>query len=133
MLQFEYLLNQDPSTKFNIEIIDLILEKFIDEPALNYSPPQGDDDDDDDDLFDFKSDNDEWKKLLHGESYKDIDSKKDKNKDFKMKLLINEDNIVESNDLLPQLLDGDSNLPKESAESSEIANLSSSTFGKIQI
>ncbi|GKA94116.1 reverse transcriptase domain-containing protein [Tanacetum coccineum] len=48
--KIEYLLNQDPSTesspKSNIEIIDPILERFTDEPALVYSPPLGDDDDD---------------------------------------------------------------------------------------
>nr|GEV96035.1 hypothetical protein [Tanacetum cinerariifolium] len=97
----EYLLNQDPSIESNIEIIDFILEKFTAEPTLDYSPPLGDDDDDDDDRFELKFDNDEWKKLLYGESYKDIDSEKDKKKDLKMKLLINEAKIVESNDLLP--------------------------------
>nr|GEV31192.1 hypothetical protein [Tanacetum cinerariifolium] len=63
--KIKYLLNQDPSTesspKYDIEIIDPILERFIDEPALVYSPPLGDDDDY---LFYFKSDNDEWKKLF---------------------------------------------------------------------
>nr|GFB46324.1 reverse transcriptase domain-containing protein [Tanacetum cinerariifolium] len=61
------LVDQDPSTESNIEIIDPIFEKFIDEPALDYSPPSGDDNDDDDDLFDLKSDNDEWKKLFYGD------------------------------------------------------------------
>nr|GEY40942.1 hypothetical protein [Tanacetum cinerariifolium] len=73
--EIEYLLNQDPSTESNIETIDLILEKFIDEPALDYLPPSGDDDDDDDDLFNLKSDNDEWKKLLYSDCYKGIDFK----------------------------------------------------------
>ncbi|GKD48404.1 reverse transcriptase domain-containing protein [Tanacetum coccineum] len=58
--EIEYLLNQDPSTnsspKTDINIIDPILERFTDEPALVYSFPPGDDDDD---LFDFKSDNEE--------------------------------------------------------------------------
>nr|GEZ98363.1 hypothetical protein [Tanacetum cinerariifolium] len=57
--------------------------------------------DDDDDLFDLKSDNDEWKKLLYGDCYKAIDSMKDKNKDSKMKSLVVEAHIVESNNLLP--------------------------------
>nr|GFD13498.1 reverse transcriptase domain-containing protein [Tanacetum cinerariifolium] len=65
--EIEFLLNQDPSTESNIETIDPILEKFINEPALDYLPPPGDDDDD---LFDLKSDNDEWKKLLYGDCYK---------------------------------------------------------------
>nr|GEU58587.1 reverse transcriptase domain-containing protein [Tanacetum cinerariifolium] len=124
--EVEYLLNQDPSTESNIEIIEPILEKFIDKPALDYSPPPRDDDDD---LFDLKSDNNEWKKLLYGNCYKDIDSKKDKNKDSKMKSLVVEAHIVESNDLLTQLLDSDSTLPEESYESFEIATLSSSPFG----
>nr|GEV00167.1 reverse transcriptase domain-containing protein [Tanacetum cinerariifolium] len=47
-------LNQDPSTESNNETIDPILEKFTDEPDLDYLPPLGDDDDD---LFDLKSDN----------------------------------------------------------------------------
>ncbi|GJW16042.1 hypothetical protein Tco_0020175, partial [Tanacetum coccineum] len=99
--EIEYLLNRDPSTvsspTTDIDIIDPILERFTDEPALVYSSPPGDDDDD---LFDLKSDNDEWKKLLYA-------------------------NIVESNVLLPQLLTGDSTLPEES---SEIATLLSSPF-----
>nr|GEY50259.1 hypothetical protein [Tanacetum cinerariifolium]GEY52664.1 hypothetical protein [Tanacetum cinerariifolium] len=57
----------------------------------------------------------------------DIDYEKDKNTDFKMKSLVVEAHSVESNDLLPQLLDSDSNLPEES---SEIASLSSSPFKK---
>nr|GEV83593.1 reverse transcriptase domain-containing protein [Tanacetum cinerariifolium] len=60
--QIEYLLNQDPSTESDIEIIDPILERFASEPALVYSPLLGYDDDDD--LFDLKSNNDEWKKLF---------------------------------------------------------------------
>nr|GEX88934.1 reverse transcriptase domain-containing protein [Tanacetum cinerariifolium] len=51
--KIEYLLNQDPSTKSNIEIIDPIFKKFTDEPALDYSSPPGDDNDDDDDDDDF--------------------------------------------------------------------------------
>nr|GEZ33539.1 reverse transcriptase domain-containing protein [Tanacetum cinerariifolium] len=119
--KIKYFLNQNPSSESNVEIIDPILKKFIDEPALDYLHPSGDDDDD---LFDLKSDNDEWKKILYGDCYKDIDSEKDKTR-TKMKLLVVEDHIVESNDLLPQLLDNDSTLPEES---SEIATLSSSPF-----
>ncbi|GJV84024.1 hypothetical protein Tco_1523922 [Tanacetum coccineum] len=63
--EIEYLLNQDLSTDSSpttdIDIIDPILERFTDEPALVYSFPPGDEDDD---LFDFKSDNEEWKKLF---------------------------------------------------------------------
>nr|GEX64057.1 reverse transcriptase domain-containing protein [Tanacetum cinerariifolium] len=96
--KIEYLLNQDPSTESHIEILDPILEKFTDEPALDYLPPPRDDDDD---LFDLKSDSDEWKKILYGDCYKDIDSEKEENKDSKMKLLVVEDHIIESNHLLP--------------------------------
>nr|GEU55273.1 hypothetical protein [Tanacetum cinerariifolium] len=63
--EIEYFLNQDPSTysspTTNIDIIDPILERFIDEPALIYSSPLGDDNND---FFDFMSDNKEWKKLF---------------------------------------------------------------------
>nr|GEV78120.1 reverse transcriptase domain-containing protein [Tanacetum cinerariifolium] len=120
--KIKYFLNQNPSTKSNVEIIDPILEKFTDEPALDYLPPPGDDDDD---LFDLNSDNDEWKMLLYGDCYNGIDFEKDKNKGSKMKLLVVEDHIVELNDLLPQLLDNESTLPEES---SEMATLSSSPF-----
>ncbi|GJZ32862.1 hypothetical protein Tco_0578298 [Tanacetum coccineum] len=58
--EIEYLLNRDPSTVSSpttvINIIDPVLERFADEPALIYSSPPGDDDDD---IFDLKSDNDE--------------------------------------------------------------------------
>ncbi|GKG47583.1 hypothetical protein Tco_0507068, partial [Tanacetum coccineum] len=68
--EIEYLLNRDPSTvsspMTDIDIIDPVLERFADEPALIYSSPPGDDDDD---LFDLKSNNDKWKKLLYGDSY----------------------------------------------------------------
>nr|GEZ48416.1 hypothetical protein [Tanacetum cinerariifolium] len=60
--EIKYLLNRDPSTDSSpetyIDIIDPILERFTNEPALVYSFPLGDDDDDDDDdIFDFMSDN----------------------------------------------------------------------------
>nr|GEZ99535.1 hypothetical protein [Tanacetum cinerariifolium] len=65
--EIEYLLSQDPSTdsspKTDIGIIDPILERFTNEPALVYPFPLGDDDND---LSDFKSDNKKWKKLLYG-------------------------------------------------------------------
>nr|GEV30393.1 reverse transcriptase domain-containing protein [Tanacetum cinerariifolium] len=98
--EIKFLLHQDLSTESNIETVEPVLEKFTNEPALTHLPPS---EDDDDDLFDLRSDNDEWKKLLY----------------------VVEDHIVESNDLLPQLLDNDSNLSKES---SEHASLSSSSF-----
>ncbi|GKC65892.1 reverse transcriptase domain-containing protein [Tanacetum coccineum] len=125
--EIEYLLNRDPLTDSSpttdIDIIDPILERFANEPAIFYSSPPGDDDDD---LFEFKSDNDEWKKLLYGDSYNDMHSENDKTKDSKTKSLIDEANVIESNVLPPQLLTSDSNLPEES---SEIATLLSSPFG----
>ncbi|GJV77127.1 reverse transcriptase domain-containing protein [Tanacetum coccineum] len=114
--EIEYWLNIDPSIvsspTTNIDISDPILERIDDEPDLFYSSPPGDDDDD---LFDFNSDNDEWKKLLYGDSYNDTHSKNDK--DSKTKSLIDEANIVESNVLPPQLLTSDSTLLEESFES----------------
>ncbi|GKA11972.1 hypothetical protein Tco_0691518 [Tanacetum coccineum] len=127
--EIEYLLNKDSSTvsspMTNIDISDPIFDRFTDEPALVYSSPPGDDDD----LFYFNSDNDEWKKLLYGDSYNDTHSKNDKTKDSKTKSLIDEANIVESTVLPPHLLTSDSTLPEESSESSEIATLLSFPFG----
>nr|GEW91802.1 reverse transcriptase domain-containing protein [Tanacetum cinerariifolium] len=124
--EIEYILNRDPfifsSPTTDIDIIDSILERFTDKPTLVYSSLPGDDDDY---LFDLKSDNDEWKKLLYGDSYNDTHFENDKTKDSKTKTLINEANIVESNVLPPQLLRSDSDLIEESYE---IATLSSSPF-----
>ncbi|GJX63685.1 reverse transcriptase domain-containing protein [Tanacetum coccineum] len=105
--EIEYLLNRDP---------------FTDEPAFEYTSPSGDDDDD---LFNLKFDNDEWKKLLYGNSYNDTHSKNDKTKDSKTRSLIDEANNVESTVLPPHLLASNSTLPEESSESSEIATLNS--------
>nr|GEY17955.1 reverse transcriptase domain-containing protein [Tanacetum cinerariifolium] len=93
--------------------------EFAYEPSLVDSfPSEKDDDlfnfeDDDDDLFDLRSDNKEWKKLLYGDSFKNIDFEKNKSKDSKMKLLIDEANIVELINLLPPSLDCDSTLHEE--------------------
>ncbi|GJW00057.1 reverse transcriptase domain-containing protein, partial [Tanacetum coccineum] len=127
--EIEYLLNRDPSTvsspTTDIDIIDLVLERFADEP-LSFTHLHRE-------MtmiifFDLKSNNDEWKKLLYGDSYNNTHSKNDKTKDSKTKILIDEANIVESNVLPPQLLTSDSTLPEESSESSEIATLLSSPF-----
>ncbi|GKE63416.1 hypothetical protein Tco_1513783, partial [Tanacetum coccineum] len=83
----------------------------------------------DDDLFYFKSDNEEWKKLLYGDHFNDIHSGKDKIKDSKIKILIDELKSLELNVLPPQLLTSDSTLPEESSESFEIFTLLSSPFG----
>nr|GEU96902.1 reverse transcriptase domain-containing protein [Tanacetum cinerariifolium] len=84
----------------DIDIIDPILERFTDEPTLVYSFPLGDDDDDDDDLFYFKLNNEEWKKLLYGDHFNDIHSRKDEIKESKIRILINELELPESNVLL---------------------------------
>ncbi|GKA54181.1 reverse transcriptase domain-containing protein [Tanacetum coccineum] len=123
MINFIDITFSSPTT--DIDIVDpvSVLKRFTDEPAFIYSSPPGDDNDD---LFDLKSDNDEWRKLLYGDSYNDTHFENDKTKDSKTKSLINEANIVESTILPPRLLTSDSALLEES---SEIATLLSSPFG----
>nr|GEX54245.1 reverse transcriptase domain-containing protein [Tanacetum cinerariifolium] len=123
--EIEYLLNQDPSTESNIEIIDPIFVRFTDEPALDYLPPPGDNDDD---LFDLNFDNEEWKKLLYGDSYNDTHSENNITKDSKTKSLIDEANTVELNVIPPRLLTSDLTFHEESSESFEIATLLSYPF-----
>nr|GEV27802.1 reverse transcriptase domain-containing protein [Tanacetum cinerariifolium] len=123
--EIEYLLNQDPSTESDIEIIDPIFVRFTDEPALDYLPPPGDNDDD---LFDLNFDNEEWKKLLYGDSYNDTHSENNITKDSKTKSLIDEANNVELNVIPPRLLTSDSTFHEESSESFEIATLLSYPF-----
>ncbi|GJT44716.1 hypothetical protein Tco_0953431 [Tanacetum coccineum] len=79
--------NFDPEDDIDIDIIDPILERFTDEPALVYSFPPGDDDDD---LFDIKSDNEKWKKLLYGDPFNNTHSENEKDKDLKMECLIDD-------------------------------------------
>ncbi|GJZ37434.1 reverse transcriptase domain-containing protein, partial [Tanacetum coccineum] len=104
--EIKYLLNRDPSTDSlpttDIDIIDPILERFTDEPALIYSSPPGDDDDD---LFDLKSDNDEC--------------------------LIDELDSLESNVLLPQLLECDSTLHEELPEIDTLPSVPSGNDDKV--
>ncbi|GKB65559.1 hypothetical protein Tco_0921745 [Tanacetum coccineum] len=69
------------------------------------------------------------KSFFYGDSYKDIDSEKDKIKDSKIQFLIDEIESPESNVLPPQLLTSDSTLPEESFESIEVSTLLSSPFG----
>ncbi|GJX52275.1 hypothetical protein Tco_0280644 [Tanacetum coccineum] len=109
----------------SFETSESLLEEFADELAHVDSFPSKNDDD----IFDLKSDNDEWKKLLYGDLFDNTHSENDKTKDSKIKSLIDEANIVESNVLPPQLLTSDSTLPEESSESSEIATLLSSPIG----
>ncbi|GJZ82927.1 hypothetical protein Tco_0648100 [Tanacetum coccineum] len=79
--------NFDPEADTDIDIINPILERFTDEPALVYSFPPGDDDDD---LFDIKSDNEKWKKLLYGDPFNNTHSENEKDKDLKMECLIDD-------------------------------------------
>nr|GEV10116.1 reverse transcriptase domain-containing protein [Tanacetum cinerariifolium] len=115
--EIKHLLNRDPSTdsspKTDIDIIDPVLERFTDEPALVYSFPL---DDEDDDLFDFENNNDEWRNILYHDPFDDIHSEKDKIKDSKMKILIDELESPESNVLLLLLLDCESTLHEELPE-----------------
>nr|GEV31188.1 hypothetical protein [Tanacetum cinerariifolium] len=107
--EIEYLLNHDPTKDMdsiledsidednlaepNDNLVDTILEMFIDEHALDYSSPLLYDDFDDD-LDEFKSDNDD--------AYNDpFDSKAEKIKE--PKLLIDEFNLPRSSDFLLSL------------------------------
>ncbi|GKD01351.1 hypothetical protein Tco_1171625, partial [Tanacetum coccineum] len=89
--EIEYLLNRDPSTDSSpttdIDIIDPILKRFNDEPALIYLSLPGDDEDD---LFDLKSDNEEWKKLLYGDLFDNTHLENEKDKDLKIESLIDD-------------------------------------------
>ncbi|GJR27720.1 reverse transcriptase domain-containing protein [Tanacetum coccineum] len=98
--EIECLLNQYPLANYspNNDLVDTIPEMFTDEHTLDYSSPQIYDDDDDD-LFDLKSDNDEWRRILYGDPF---DSKEEKIKESK--LLIDELNELDpprSSDFLP--------------------------------
>nr|GEU40528.1 reverse transcriptase domain-containing protein [Tanacetum cinerariifolium] len=121
--EIKYLLNRDPLTdsspKTNIDIIDAILERFIDEPTLVYSFPQRDEDAD---LLEFKSDNKEWKKILYRDLFDNIHSENEKDKDLKIECLID----YMDYDFFPLLPISDSTRPEES---SEIATLMSFPFG----
>nr|GEV74823.1 reverse transcriptase domain-containing protein [Tanacetum cinerariifolium] len=98
--ELEYLLNQDPSIdsspKNNIEGIDSILEEFVDEPFLVDSVLSKKDDD----LFDFENNNDEWRNILYHDPFDDIYSAKNKIKNSKTKILIDELKSPESSVLL---------------------------------
>ncbi|GKE89826.1 reverse transcriptase domain-containing protein [Tanacetum coccineum] len=106
----------------DMDIIDPILERFTDEPALVYSfLPRNDDND----LFDFKSNNEKWKKLLYGNPFNNTHSKNEKDKDLKIESLIDD----MDDDFFPLLPTSDLTLPHESSKSFEIATLLSSPFG----
>ncbi|GKB12863.1 reverse transcriptase domain-containing protein [Tanacetum coccineum] len=94
------LLTQSPLANYSLDndLVVTILEMFTDEHALDHSSPKIYDDNDDD-LFDLKSDNDEWRRILYGDPF---DPKEDKIKESK--LLIDELNELDpprSSELLP--------------------------------
>ncbi|GKB20122.1 reverse transcriptase domain-containing protein [Tanacetum coccineum] len=102
--EIEYLLNCDPLAEYspNNDLIYTIPEMFTDEHTLDYSsPPRYDDADDD--LFDLKTDNDEWGKILYDDLF---DSKENKIKDSKH--LIDELDSPGSSSFLPHFLESDS-------------------------
>nr|GEY10746.1 reverse transcriptase domain-containing protein [Tanacetum cinerariifolium] len=99
--EIEFLLHQDPSTESKIEIIDPISRSSLTN-LLSITH-------------------------LHQEMTMMIFLTLNKNENSKKKLFV-EAHIVESNDLLPQLLTSDSTLPEESSESFGIVTLSSSPF-----
>ncbi|GKB57809.1 hypothetical protein Tco_0913995 [Tanacetum coccineum] len=110
--EIEYLLNRDPLAEYspNNDLIYTIPEMFTDEHTLNYSsPPKYDDANDD--LFDLKTDNDEWGKILYDDPF---DSKENKIKDSK--LLINELDSPGSSSFLPRFLESDSVLYEDFSE-----------------
>ncbi|GKE01355.1 hypothetical protein Tco_1389338 [Tanacetum coccineum] len=86
---------------------------------------------DDDDLFDFKTDNEEWRNILYHDPFDDIHSEKDKIKESKMKILIDELESPESNVLLPQLLDCDSTLHEELSEIDTLPSFPSGNEDKV--
>nr|GEU42238.1 reverse transcriptase domain-containing protein [Tanacetum cinerariifolium] len=85
--------NDDIHFDDNNEEIDPIFDEFIDDPSLVDSFPS----EKDDDLFDLENDNDEWRYILYHDPFDDIHSKKDKIKDSKMKILVDELESPESN------------------------------------
>nr|GFA68311.1 hypothetical protein [Tanacetum cinerariifolium] len=79
--EIEYLLNPDPLAEYspNNDLIYTIPEMFTDEHTLDYaSLPRYDDTNDD--LFDLKTNNDQWGKILYDDPF---DSKESKIKDSK--------------------------------------------------
>ncbi|GKB56288.1 hypothetical protein Tco_0912474 [Tanacetum coccineum] len=110
--EIEYLLNRDPLAEYspNNDLIYTIPEMFTDEHTLDYSsPPRYDDADDD--LFDLKTDNDEWGKILYDDPF---DSKENKIK--VSKLLVDELDSTGSSSFLPHFLESDSVLYEDFSE-----------------
>ncbi|GJV59917.1 reverse transcriptase domain-containing protein [Tanacetum coccineum] len=110
--EIEYLLNRDPLAENSPtnDLIYTIPEMFTDEHTLDYSsPPRYDDADDD--LFDLKTDNDEWGKILYDDPF---DSKENKIK--VSKLLVYELDSTGSSSFLPYFLKCDSVLYEDFSE-----------------
>ncbi|GJR32683.1 hypothetical protein Tco_1108915 [Tanacetum coccineum] len=110
--EIEYLLNRDPLAEnpLNNDLIYTIPEMFTDEYTLDYSSPPRNDDADDD-LFDLKTDNDEWGKILNDDPF---DSKENKIK--VSKLLVDELDSTGSSSFLPHFLECDSVLYEDFSE-----------------
>ncbi|GJX67018.1 hypothetical protein Tco_0302745 [Tanacetum coccineum] len=94
----------------NNDLIYTIPEMFTDEHTLDYLyPPRYDDSDDD--LFDLKTDNDKWEKILYEDPF---DSKENKIKDSK--LLVDELDSPGLSSFLPHFLESDSVLYEDFTE-----------------
>ncbi|GKC36902.1 hypothetical protein Tco_1049286, partial [Tanacetum coccineum] len=88
-------MEMNSSPKDNIEKIDSILEELADEPSLVDSFPSEKDD------YLFENDNDEWRNILYRDLFDNNHSEKDKIKESKMKILIDELETPKSNVLPP--------------------------------
>ncbi|GJY50033.1 reverse transcriptase domain-containing protein [Tanacetum coccineum] len=110
--EIKYLLNRDPLAEYspNNDLIYTILEMFTDEHTLDYLSPTRYDDADDD-LFDLKTDNDDWGKILYDDPF---DSKENEIKDSK--LLIDELDSLRSSSFLPHFLASDSVINEDFSE-----------------
>ncbi|GJX25798.1 hypothetical protein Tco_0232094 [Tanacetum coccineum] len=110
--EIKYLLNRDPFAEYypNNDLIYTIPEMFTDEHTLDYVSPLSYDDADDD-LFDLKTDNEEWGKILYDDPF---DSKEIKIKDSK--LLVDELDSPGLSSFLPHFLESDSVLYEDFSE-----------------
>ncbi|GKA76863.1 reverse transcriptase domain-containing protein [Tanacetum coccineum] len=99
--EIEYLLNRDPSTDSSLETDIDIIDPILERNILYHDP------------------------------FDDIHSVKDKIKDSKMKILIDELESLESNVLLPQLLDCDSTLHEELPEIDTLPSFPSENEDKV--
>ncbi|GJW47439.1 hypothetical protein Tco_0079085 [Tanacetum coccineum] len=118
-------MEMNSSPKDNIEKIDSILEELADEPSLVDSFPSEKDD------YLFENDNDEWRNILYRDLFDNNHSEKDKIKESKMKILIDELETPKSNVLPPQLLDCDLTLHEEFTEIDTLPSFPSGNKDKV--